>query len=280
LSGFGGIGGARTSRFHSYDPRLVDAAWGRFMDGPAAVAHGAQLYVDTAELAESVASYLAAGFQAGEPAVVVTTSEHAEAFAERLTGFDESLLLVADAASTLDALIEDGRVSRERFEQVVGGLLDEVEERFPGRRIRAFGEMVDLLSERGRPDVAAALEELWTSLAERRHFSLLCAYRLDVFDRSAQASVLPGVCRAHSHVRAAGDPERLQRAVDFALEETLGADSGKVYALIGAQIRERSVPAAQLALMWVSSHMPTVAERILATARAQYVREPAGSATL
>jgi hypothetical protein len=33
------------------------------------------------------------------------------------------------------------------------------------------------------------------------------------------------------------------------------------------------VPAAQLALMWVSANMPMVAERILASARLHYVRE-------
>jgi hypothetical protein len=258
----------------------MDTVWTRFLDGSAPASHGVQIYADTDELAESVATYLVAGFEAGEPAIVVATTAHVEAFRQRLAGFDESLLLVADAASTLDAILEDGQLSKARFEFVVGALLEEVEERFPSRRIRVFGEMVDLLCERGRPDVAAALEELWTSLIERRGFSLLCAYRFDVFNRSAQAAVLPGICGAHSHMRAGTDPERLQRAVDHALEETLGEDIGKVYALIGEQIRERGVPAAQLALMWVSSHMPTVAERILASARAQYIREPAGSATL
>ena len=257
----------------------MDTSWNRFLDGSAPASHGVQVYADTDELAESVATYLAAGFQAGEPAIVVATPEHVEAFRQRLAGFDERLLIAADAASTLDALLEDGRLSKARFEFVIGALLEEVEERFPDRRIRVFGEMVDLLCERGRPDVAAALEELWTSLAERRHFSLLCAYRLDVFDRTAQAAILPGVCRAHSHVRPAADPERLQRAVDYALEETLGEDIGKVYALIGEHIRERRVPAAQLAMMWVSSHMPSVAERVLTSARAEYVREPARSAT-
>jgi len=117
-------------------------------------------------------------------------------------------------------------------------------------------------------------------MLERRDISLLCSYQLDVFDQQAQISVLPGVCRAHGHVRAGGDPERLQRAVDSALEETLGDDIGKIYALIGDQIRDRRVPASQLALMWVSAQMPTLADRILATARARYAAEPARAATL
>jgi hypothetical protein len=180
-------------------------------------------------------------------------------------------LSVADAAETLAAFMVDGVPSSARFEETVGGLLDGIAQRHPGRRLRCFGEMVDLLSAEGNLDGALALESLWTELAESRDFSLLCGYRLDVFDRAAQASALPQICHAHSHVRTAGDPERLQQAVDRALEEALGNDAGKIYALIGTEIRGARVPTAQLALMWVSEHMPGSAERILTSARAHYL---------
>jgi hypothetical protein len=153
--------------------------------------------------------------------------------------------------------------------------MDRIGARFPHRRIRAFGEMVDLLCERGNPTAAARLEELWNRLARRRAFSLLCGYRIDVFDRDSQLSVLPEICRAHSHVLPAGDPERLESAVDAALEEALGTQAGQVYALVGEQLRRRHVPPAQLALMWVSSQMPSSAEQILESARAHYLQEPA-----
>ena len=70
-------------------------------------------------------------------------------------------------------------------------------------------------------------------MARRRSFSLLCGYRIDVFDRDAQLSVLPEICRSHSHVLPAGDPERLERAVDAALAETLGATGRQVRACVG-----------------------------------------------
>ena len=85
--------------------------------------------------------------------------------------------------------------------------------------------------------------------------------------------MLPGICRTHSHVRPAADLERMQRAVDAAIDEELGDRAGQLYAMVGDQIRQRRVPAAQLALMWVSANMPMVAERILASARTHYVRE-------
>ena len=96
---------------------------------------------------------------------------------------------------------------------------------------------------------------------------LLCGYQLDVFDRETQVGVLPGICRTHSHVQPAADLERMQRAVDAAIDDELGDRAAQLYAMVGDQIRQRRVPAAQLALMWVSANMPMVAERVLAVRR-------------
>ena len=123
------------------------------------------------------------------------------------------------------------------------------------------------------------MEELWNRLARRRSFSLLCGYRVDVFDRDAQVSVLPEICRSHSHVLPAGDPARLERAVGAALEEALGPTAADVYVQVGQQLRRKQVPTAQLALMWVSSQMPRSAEQILESAKAHYLQEPAAQPT-
>src|SRR5207248_7327361 len=112
--------------------------------------------------------------------------------------------------------------SAERFESVVGGAFDRVTERFPGRRIRAFGEMVDVLCARGDAGAAAELEGLWNDLGRTRRFALLCGYHLDVFDPEAQSQLLPVVCRAHTHVRPAYSVRHLSNAVDEALGEVLG----------------------------------------------------------
>ncbi len=241
--------------------------------------HAAKIYTDIDELAQTVATYLAVGFDLGDPALVVATPEHCAAFAAALAAGDWTaarlehvgLLFVEDAESILTAVTSGGDGPFwTSFEAKVGSAFDRVAERFPDRPIRVFGEVVNLLCERGDAEGAAVLEQHWNRLAETRRFSLLCGYQLDPFDRSAQVSVLPAVCRAHSHVLPAGDPARFQQAVDWALEDALGRDAGKVYALIGDQARKTSVPEAQLALMWVSTHMPASAERILEAARTNY----------
>jgi hypothetical protein len=95
------------------------------------------------------------------------------------------------------------------------------------------------------------------------------------FDRESQLGTLPHLCRTHAHVLPAPDPARLLRAVDQALEEVLGAaEAGKVYSLVGPEIRADRVPTAQVLLMWISEHMPTLSERVLASARSRYFDEP------
>jgi hypothetical protein len=265
----------------------MEAAWTGFLHGTGPAGHAVQLYGDVSELADSVAKYLAVGFDLREPAIVIATPEHWARFGERLaeSGWDANrieqsgLLFCADAETTLAAIMAGDRPAADRFERVVGGLMDRVAARFPNRRIRAFGEMVDLLCESGNPRAAADLEELWNRLARRRSFSLLCGYSVDVFDQDAQVSLLPAVCRSHSHVLPAADPQRLERAVDAALEETLGEQAGQVYAMVGEQLHRKQVPPAQLALMWVSSQMPRSAERILESARARYAEDPAAQPT-
>ena len=259
----------------------MQRTWIEFLRGAPSGGHAVQIYRDESELAESVASYLAAGFRDGDPALVVACPEHRTSFAAALAtrNWDvaeleaQGLLTVADADATLAALMSGGRPSPVRFEEVVGGVLDSISERHPDRRIRAFGEMVDLLCLRGENEAALALEELWNRLARKRQFSLLCGYRLDVFDRASQTTTLPGVCRSHTHVLPAFDSTRLTVAVDRALGEILGpAEVGKVYLLVAEEARRERISVAQLALMWISANMPVTADRILASARVHYER--------
>jgi hypothetical protein len=259
--------------------RSVPRSWIDFLRGAPSGDHGVQIYRDESELALSVASYLAAGFEDRDPALVVASPAHWRLFAEALAKSHcdpdelqaQGLLTVRDADATLATFMSGGRPSPVRFEEVIGRVLDSISKHHPDRRIRVFGEMVDLLCLRGEDEAALALERLWNQLARRRRFSLLCGYQLDVFDRESQTGTLPGVCRSHTHVLPASDSTRLTVAVDRALNDVLGsAEAGKVYLLVAEEARRERISVAQLTLMWVSAHMPVTADRILASARAHY----------
>jgi MEDS: MEthanogen/methylotroph, DcmR Sensory domain len=235
--------------------------------------HAVRIYRDPAELGRQVAAFLAPGIEAGRPSLVVARPGHAELIAAELRarGADPGLVRFEDAYTMLDLILVDGHPSAAAFEHVVGGALDDLAERSAGAEVLVFGEMVDILAERGAHAEAVSLEELWNSLAWSRDFSLLCGYRIDVFDLESQVAHLPEICRTHSHVAPAADMPRFSGAVDDALAEVLGeSEAGKVYVLVGNEIREARVPAAQLVLMWVCANMPFVAGRVLAAARRRY----------
>ena len=265
----------------------METAWTGFLHGSGPAGHAVQVYLDIDELADSVSRYLAIGLDVGEPGVVIATPEHWSRFGERLaeSGWDAAriersgLLFCADAETTLAAIMDGDRPSADQFDAVVGGLLDGVSAQFPQRRIRAFGEMVDLLCERGNPTGATRLEELWNRLARRRSFSLLCGYRIDVFDlerrsRSCRRSAAPiRMCFPPTILRASSGPSTPRSRRRSGHRRARSMRSRR-------QLRRKQVPPAQLALMWVSSQMPRSAEQILESARAHYLQEPAAQPTV
>ncbi len=78
--------------------------------------------------------------------------------------------------------------------------------------MRAYGEMVDVLWQRGERDAAIRLEEFWNDLAKLQTFSLLCAYEMDPLDPAAYHP-LECVCKVHTHLIPAADYRRFNQAV-------------------------------------------------------------------
>jgi MEDS: MEthanogen/methylotroph, DcmR Sensory domain len=255
-------------------------SWTTFLDSAPAADHAVQIYDDVGELAGSVARFLAAGFRVGEPAIVIATADHRRAFGRDLERLgiqideleQQGLFVHADAETTLDAFMVGDLPTHRLFEEVVGSVVDDVAARYPGKTIRAFGEMVDILWRRGNEPAAIALEELWNELAETRRFALLCGYHLDIFDIETQNSALPQIFRAHTHVRPAADTSRLATAVDKALAEVVGPfEAGRIYLQIAEQVPRSASPRAQAALIWLSGQRSAKAKQILDRVRTHYV---------
>jgi signal transduction histidine kinase len=179
-----------------------------FLTQPAHQNHIVQFYDDEDFLCDNVAAFLAAGLAAGEPVVVIATEAHRESFAKRikLRGGDVERALVSgqltmlDARSSLGLFMVDGAPDWQRFSAAIGGVIARAVEGSHGKRVRAYGEMVDLLWRDGNRQGAIALERLWNDLAERHSFSLLCAYVMGNFYRASDGDPFAEVCAAHTHV--------------------------------------------------------------------------------
>jgi signal transduction histidine kinase len=170
--------------------------------------HVVQFYEDEEFLSGTVCGYLGAGIRGGAPVLAVATSRRREAFARCLAGAGIDVdraartgqLLFLDAGETLDAVMAGGEPQPERFRALVGGAVEALASGPFRGRVRAYGEMVDVLSRAGNPRAAARLEEMWNELAHAHELSLLCAYAMGNFADERHAQEVEVVLGAHSFV--------------------------------------------------------------------------------
>lgn len=127
--------------------------------------------------AKAVSDFVREGIDAGEVAILVATPGHVRAV-DDLLGDQKGRVLYLDAEETLAKFIGlDGRPDRQRFFDTVGDLVQQASEAGNGH-VRAFGEMVVLLCDRGEPEAAHGLEDLWNELGRKHSLKLLCSYPL------------------------------------------------------------------------------------------------------
>jgi len=168
--------------------------------------HVCQLFDSNETRAETVAAFLAEGLRAGECVVVAVRPLHWKSVVARLgklglsvdTEVAEGRLIVKDAFTTLAQLTPRGRLNPFAFNETVGAAVRELSRR---GRVRAYGEMVDILIERGDLDEALELEELWNQAGEMVSLSLLCSYTAAHFVPPSTHRSLRDLCLAHTDVR-------------------------------------------------------------------------------
>jgi PAS domain S-box-containing protein len=171
-------------------------------------AHGVQFYDDDGFLASVVSDFLHEGISAGEPVLVIASPDHRRAFVQALTaqGVDvlracrEGTVGLLDARETLDQFMDGARPDPRRFREIVGTAIDRCVTGRGDRRLRAYGEMVDILWSDGNRLGAHQLESLWNELAATHDFALLCAYRMAGFSRADDAELFERICAQHTHV--------------------------------------------------------------------------------
>ena len=179
---------------------------------PAGHHHAVQFVADEGYLCDAVARFLAVGLAAGEPVVVITSAQRRAAFCERLgaSSFDVAgpcetgQLRFLDAREVLATFMVGNTPDPERFRTSIRGVLESSRAGRPDARVRAYGDMVDLLCRDGKHASALLLEGLWNQLATEQSFSLLCGYvMMGRFDNEADGSLVQQICDAHTHVAPA-----------------------------------------------------------------------------
>lgn len=250
-------------------PRAAD--WPQLLQHPCGGEHFVQVYRDQAFLSSAVGEYIGTGLAQGDGAIIIAGPEHRAAFLETIQPGDalqRGQLVLLDAEETLGRFHPaSGTPDWQAFHALVGGLIAKMRLDYPA--VRAYGEMVDVLWQRGEREAAIRLEEFWNELAKLQTFSLLCAYRMDHLDPQSYGA-LECVCKVHTHLIPAADTARFERAVLEASEEVLDAPlAGMLLSLAERHGTRTAMPQGQATLLWLQRNMPRTAERVLDEVRAR-----------
>jgi hypothetical protein len=251
------------------------STWQELLENPGSHDHIAQTYQEESFLLEAVGHYVRAGLHRGEGVVLIMRKTHWTALVAQFGTLDlpaaveRGQVASYDADEMLAGLMKDGVPDHNAFRQMVGNVIGGMRRTYP--RIRAFGEMVDILWRDGRRDAAVELEKLWGGLARTGPFALLCGYRVDPMDRAVYGGPFEAVCNSHTHLIPARDYRRFDAAVNQASREVLDKPSMMMLeSLAGRHKPHADMPTGQAIIHWLSLNMPRTADRILARARALY----------
>lgn len=254
--------------------------WERVVADAASGDHIVQLYQDQDFLNSAVCRFVAAGLANGESILLFPTLAHWNAFRPRLEaeGVDvhaaqkRGHLTVVDANEILPRFMRDAMPDPAEFRSVFGDVFGQARAGRGYPKLRAWGEMVDVLWQRG--DVAASmnLEDLFDQLNKTIGIAMFCSYVMDNFNGDVQAHMLPRLGTNHSHLIPVEDYARLEHAVADALRETVGPDEARVLEsrLLSRYQPPFNMPRSQALLLALRQFLPTIADPVLQQSRKLY----------
>jgi len=258
----------------------TSAAWGGLLASAGPRDHIVQLYQDQQFLNRAVCRFAASALANGEGVILVPTAAHWEAFKPRLEAEgvdiegakDSGQLTVVDSDELLPQFMRDAMPDAPVFLGLAGDVIAQARGggRYP--KVRWWGEMVNVLWERG--DVAASmqLEDQFDHLAHDHEIAIFCSFVMDNFDGDVHARMLPRLGQNHSHLIPVEDYARLERAVAEALRETVGSDDARVLeeTLLPQYPSPFQMPRSQALLLALRESLPVVADAVLSRSRKLY----------
>jgi len=240
-----------------------------------------QLYQDDEFLNYAVRGFTAAGLANGESVILYPTVTHWDAICRLLEadGVDvqaaqqRGQLTVVDASEVLSSFMRNDMPNPAEFEVLVADVVGEARAGGRYQSVRIWGEIVDLLWQRGNVTASMSLEDLFDELvARKRECSIFCSFQMDNFNGDVHAHMLPRLGTNHSHLIPVDDYARLERAVNDALRDTVGTDeAGVLQSRLLSQYRPPfNMPQAQALLLALRQFLPSLADPVLQLSRELY----------
>ena len=254
--------------------------WGGLLASAGPRDHIVQLYQDQSFLNRAVCRFAAAAIANGEGVILVPTQAHWTAFRPRLEaeGVDteatqrKGQLTVVDADTLLPQFMRNAMPDAPVFLGLAADVIGRARDNGRYPRVRWWGEMVNVLWERGDVAASMALEDQFDRLAHEHEIAIFCSFVMDNFNGDVHARMLPRLGQNHSHLIPVEDYARLERAVTEALRDTVGADEARVLEqrLLARAPSPFQMPRSQALLLALRESLPVVADSVLARSRNLY----------
>jgi hypothetical protein len=181
-------------------------------------------------------------------------------------------LTVVDAEELLPQFMRDAMPDAPVFLGLAADVIARARGAGQYSKVRWWGEMVNLLWERG--DVAASmnLEDQFERLAHDHQIAIFCSFVMDNFNGDVHSRMLPRLGQNHSHLIPVEDYARLERAVTDALHETVGPDMAIVLEeqLLSRHPKAFQMPRSQALLLALRESLPRLADSVLTRSRNLY----------
>jgi hypothetical protein len=259
---------------HQRGPAEEAWPWDRVLADATAPDHIVHLYQDQDFLGRAVCRFGGAALANGEGFLMASTPTHWNAWRPRFEaqGVDveaaqrRGQMTVLDAEELLSRFMRDGMPDSPTFLGLAADIVGQ--SRAGGRypRVRWWGEMVNVLWERGNVAASMKLEDLFDQyVAKKDGVAIACGFLMDNFDSDIQARMLPRLGTNHSHLIPVEDYARLGRAVADALREAVGAEEARVLEdrLLSGYRQAFDMPRAEAVLLALRQLRPAVADSVL-----------------
>jgi len=247
--------------------------WDRVLADAAPAEHIVQLYQDEDFLNRAVCRFAAAALANGEGMILVPTLTHWNTFRPRLEAegvdVDEAQergqLTIVDADTFLPLFMREAMPDSPVFLGLAAEVIGNARAEGRYQKVRWWGEMVDVLWERGSVAASMQLEDLFDQLAKRHDIAIFCSFLMDNFDGDVHARILPRLGTSHSQLIPVEHYARLESAVAEALRELVGDDEARVLErrLLAEYPQPIEMPPAQALLLALRQAVPAVAQPVL-----------------
>lgn len=141
-----------------------------------------QIYQNEDVFLDTLIGFVGTGINAGDCILVIAKTKHLNALTDKLkklavkpdTLIADDRYIPVQAEALLPSLLDNGDVDEQKFRSLISTHVKKARQR--KRRIRVFGELVNLLCEQGKPETAVKLEHLWNNIGKEESLNVYCAY--------------------------------------------------------------------------------------------------------